>query len=118
MSMQMRVPIAGKQGQAGSITIVVAGEMSLDRLFALPANIQVDDQTFAVEEEEGHIFLTHRLWSLVGVGTSLVAARQNLCDEARELADRMRTKDRPALTDEAWAMREFALRVERGLQMF
>lgn len=100
------------------IATMHAGQMSLDRLFALPAFIQVDDQTFAVEEEDGQVFLTHSQWSLVGMGTSLVAARQNLRDEARELADRMRSKKRGALTREAWAMRDFALRIERGHQIF
>ena len=76
---------------------------------ALP--VEVHGERFAVEIDEGAVYLTHPRWSLVGSGTDLVSARQDLLDEARQLAGVMQHDDVRTLTPDAVRMREFVLRL-------
>lgn len=53
----------------------------------LPTSIVVEGECFRVEFGEGHVFVVHPVWSLVGTGATLREAVQDMQVEAKDLAD-------------------------------
>ena len=97
------------------VDLAFAGATPIDRsLFRAetPTSLDAFGETFRVDSEDGEVVISHPQWSLGGRGHDLRAARQELCAEACELAHMMRNDRRDDLTEAAWLMREFALRVK------
>ena len=53
----------------------------------LEPTLVLQGETFRVEREEGHIYIGHSRWSLVGAGASLVEAVRDLLGEMHEIRD-------------------------------
>jgi hypothetical protein len=75
-----------------------------------PFDLLFRGEQFQVVIEDGQVFLEHPVWSLVGVGSSLVAAEFDLESEALDLADVMRDMSDAALSPDARRLRDFVLR--------
>ena len=104
------------QGQSVSWVVSLTGSTPVESFLIarLPEAIDVLGTIFRVSEEDGEVILTRPRWSVVGVGRDLQSARQHLCDEARALAGAMKSFRKGDLTEDAWQMRAFALRVKKG----
>jgi hypothetical protein len=77
----------------------------------LPDTVTVFGERFSVELVGNDVFLTHPQWSLLGVGPSIGAAKMNLLDEARDVAEAMDDDDDNTLSPEARKLKLFAQRV-------
>lgn len=79
--------------------------------YAVSPTVEVGGEAFAVEVDEGTIYLSHPRWSLLGEGASLIEAEANLMEEARALLPVFLAKPITALSEDARALRDFLLRV-------
>ena len=68
-------------------------------------------ERFLVNVAGGQVFLSHPQWSLIGTGDTMAAARENLLEEARQLAAVMIADDPATLSDEANRLRTYVLGV-------
>jgi hypothetical protein len=74
------------------------------------ATCHIEGEAFALELEDGLVYLRHRHWSLVGVGRSALEAEKDLRREASELRDVMRALAPGQLSPDALALRDYLLR--------
>lgn len=104
--------------QGGNIVAFVSmtGATALPRVIAmsgtsvpLPSTITILDEVFDVAIDDGDFLITHSRWSLLGRGHDLTAARQQLCEEARDLAPIVRKWNDENSTRSAIAMKKFVL---------
>lgn len=74
-------------------------------------SIQIANERFSVEVEDGITFVAHPQWSLVGSGDTLRLAIQALLDDAKELGQILAAEPEDELSESAKALRDFALSV-------
>ena len=68
-------------------------------------------ESFDVEQDDGDIVISHRLWSLAGRGKSLASAEADLFKEASELAEVFLPIPVEKLDWNASRLREFLLKI-------
>ncbi|OIO16359.1 MAG: hypothetical protein AUJ54_11530 [Ignavibacteria bacterium CG1_02_37_35] len=64
-------------------------------------SINICDESFLLEKEDNHYYLSHPKWSLVGMGQNLYEAEIDLLKEAKELLKDMRELPTESLSKEA-----------------
>lgn len=68
---------------------------------------KINGETFNVEKEDGLIYLSHKQWSLTGVGETIIAAQKDLLNDASLIADTYLKLSDTQLSAEAQKLKQF-----------
>ena len=66
-----------------------------------PLEIEIQGEAFLLDEEGGHVYLSHPRWSLVGEGRNLPEATTDLLREAQAILDVLVRQPAASLGEEA-----------------
>lgn len=88
---------------------VIAGATTFKDTIQL--TYEVCGEPFYIERENEIVYLRHARWSLIGEGTTLGEAEQDLIREAFEVAEVLSKVSIHTLDSEAQALRDFVLKV-------
>lgn len=89
---------------------VPARSISMTITFSGPT-LDINGEQFRVRREDEKVVISHDRWSLVGIGDTLLEAKQALYEEARALSEVYLSRPPSEMTDDALDMRDFIAQV-------